>query len=75
MAWQSNSADIMEYMVWVVELTSENFFDGDKTLAYRTLKDQGVWDLYVQNYDVTHTLGAGYVIDEIREILLAKGAL
>ncbi|MCL2193715.1 MAG: DUF3791 domain-containing protein [Treponema sp.] len=75
MAWQNNGADIMEYMVWVVELAAENFFGGDKTLAYRTLKDRGIWDLYVQNYDVTHTLGAEYVTDEIREILLARGVL
>ena len=75
MAGQSINADIMDYMVWVVELAAGEFWSGDKTLAYNTLKNHGVWDLYVQNYDVTHSLGASYVVDEIREILLAKGAL
>jgi len=31
---QNISADIMEYMVWVVELAAGEFFGGDKTLAY-----------------------------------------
>ena len=66
------NTEIMEYLVWIIELATNEFFNGNKTLAYNTLKDMGIWDLFVQNYDVTHTLGASYVMDEIREILLVK---
>ena len=69
------NTEIMEYMVWVVELAAENIFNGDKSLAYKKLKDNGIWDLFIQSYDVTHTLGASCIIDEIKEILLAKKAL
>jgi len=69
------NTEIMEYMVWVIELTANEFFNGNKTLTYNTLKGLGIWDLFVQNYDITHTLGASYVMDEINEILLAKKVL
>jgi len=39
------------------------------------LNEQGVWDLYVQSYDVTHTLGAKHITREINEILTAKGVI
>jgi hypothetical protein len=67
--------EIMEYMVWVIELAANEFFNGDKTLAYKALKNQGIWDLFLQSYDVTHTLGASCIVEEIREILLAKKVL
>jgi len=66
--------EVMEYMVWVVELAAGEFFGGDKTVAYKTLKDRGIWDLFVRNYDVTHTLGAGHILDDMREILQTRKA-
>jgi len=75
MTEQNINTEIMEYLVWVVELASDEFFGGDKTLAYRTLKEHGIWDFFVQNYDTTHTLGASCVMEEIREILLAREVL
>lgn len=75
MVGQGINTETMEYLVWVIELAAAEFFGGDKTLAYRTLKDQGIWDLYVENYDVTHTLGASCIVDEIRDILIAKKVL
>ncbi|MCL1865498.1 MAG: DUF3791 domain-containing protein [Spirochaetes bacterium] len=72
---QNITTEIMEYMVWVVEIVSVEFFSGDKTLAYQTLKKFGIWDLYIEHYDVTHTLGKSYILEEIREILAAKEAV
>ena len=72
MTKQSMSTGIMEYMVWVVELVASGFFGGNKALAYNELNSQGVWDLYVQSYDTTHTLGANRIIGEVRDILAAK---
>ena len=66
------SFDTMEYMVWVVEITAAEFFKKDKTAAYDALKESGLWDIYVEHYDVTHTLGAEYLLEEIRECFFAK---
>jgi len=66
------TADVMEYMVWIVELVAEEFFNYDKSLAYKVLTEQGIWDLYIQNYECTHTLGASTLIEELKEILIAK---
>ncbi len=72
---QDISAEIMEYMVWVVEIVSARFFSRDKTKGYKILNESGIWELYIQNYDVTHTLSAAYILQEVEEILSAKGAL
>ena len=75
MTKQNMSTEIMEYMVWVVEIVAKEFFAGDKALAYNALKEQEVWDLYIDHYDVTHTLGKEYILNEIREIFTAKGVV
>ena len=73
MANQKMNLDMMEYMVWVVEIASAEFFNKDKTAAYDALRDSGLWDIYVEHYDVTHTLGAEYILDEMREYFPANG--
>lgn len=73
MASQKMSFEIMEYVVWVIEIAAEEFFKGDKTIAYYTLKNSKLWDLYVDHYDVTHTLGAEYLLDEMREYFIENG--
>ncbi len=69
------SDDVMEYMVWLIEIVSSSFFNNNKALAYKMLKEYGIWGLYIQNYDVTHTLSVSYILHEIQEILTAKGVL
>ena len=59
----------MEYMVWIVEITSAEFHNGNKTAAYNALKTSGLWDIYVENYDTTHTLGKEYLINEMAEYI------
>jgi hypothetical protein len=73
MTKQAIGLDVMEYMVWVVEIASEEFFTRDKTAAYDALISSGLWDIYIENYDVTHTLGAEYLLDEMREYFPAHG--
>jgi hypothetical protein len=75
MSGQNMSIAVMEYMVWVVEITATEFFSGDKTTAYGVLKKSGLWGLYVEHYDVTHTLGAGYLLEEMRERFPASGVV
>jgi len=73
MANQALNNDIMEYMVWIIEIVSVEFFDGDKTLAYEALQQSGVWHMYVSHYDVTHSLGSEYILQEIKEVFIEKG--
>jgi len=72
MVKQGITTEIMEYMIWVVELISNEFFNGDKTYTYRVLNEQGIWSTYVQSYDITHTLSANNIIGEVRDVLTAK---
>ena len=72
MVKQSITTEIMEYMVWVVELVAHELFDGDKYYSYSVLNEHGIWDLYIENYDITHSLSAKNVIREIRDVLTIK---
>ena len=62
-------------MVWVVEIASEEFFERNKTAAYDALKNSGLWDIYIGHYDVTHTLGAEYLLNEMREYFPKHGVI
>ena len=70
MANQKMNFEMMEYAVWIIEIAANEFFSGDKTLAYDTLKNSELWDLYVDHYDVTHSLGSEYILDEMREYFI-----
>lgn len=72
---KSLGVEIMEYMVWIVEIVADRFFEDDKTLTYKTLKERGIWELYVEHFEVTHTLGKEYILEEIGEMLAAKGVI
>jgi hypothetical protein len=73
MAKQKMTLEIMEYVVWVIEIAAREFFNNDKTVAYDTLKNCELWNLYVDHYDTTHTLGAEYILDEMRAYFVKKG--
>jgi hypothetical protein len=65
--------EVMEYVVWVIEITAREFFNGDKTTAYEVLKNSDLWDLYTVHHEVTHTLGSEYILDEMREYFDENG--
>ena len=67
------SFSIMEFMVWVVEVTAIEFFNGDKTLAYNSLKETGVWDIYIDHYDTTHSLSKEIIIKEVSDYFIEYG--
>jgi len=69
------SMEIMEYMVWVIEITAAEFFGRDKTAAYNALHDSGLWDIYIENFDATHSLGKECLVDEMREYFLERGVI
>jgi hypothetical protein len=51
-------------------MAASEFFHNDKASAYHSLKNSGLWDIYVSHYDTTHTLGKEYLLEEIREYFL-----
>ena len=63
----------MEYLVWLVEITATELFNGNKTTAYEALKTSGLYQIYTDSYETTHTLGREYLIKEIREYFKANG--
>ena len=65
----------MEFMVWVIEIVSAQFFDGDKTSAYTALVNCGIWDKYIKTYDTTHALGKEFILEEIGGHIRAGGVL
>jgi len=69
------SKETTEFIIWVIEIAAREFFDNDKTIAYNVLKDTGILNTYADTYDVTHTLSATYITDEIRNILKSKGVI
>ena len=64
---QEMTIDVMEYLVWIIEITATEFFNGDKTAAYESLKSSGLYQLYLDSYETTHTLGREYLVEEIKE--------
>ena len=75
MAEKNNDLAVVEFMIWITEIVARKFFENDKTLAYNTLKDTKIWDMYVNTYDVTHTLSCNYILNEIYSILVSKGII
>ena len=69
------SKEVAEFIIWVIEITSREFFNNDKTIAYNVLKDTGILNTYADTYDVTHTLSANYITEEIGSILKSKGVV
>ena len=62
-----------DFLVYIIELCSEKFFNGDKSLAYSMLKNLGLLDFYKDTYDTSHTLSSGYILDEVGEKIKAAG--
>ena len=65
---------VMDWLVWVIEIVSENLCGGDKTKAYDMLKQNGILDWYEEHYELTHSLGQEYLLEEVREIV-GKGGI
>ena len=64
--------EIMEYMVWVVEITAREFYNNDKGAAYRALRESGIWNIYIEHYDVTHSMSKEVILEEIKGYLKIK---
>lgn len=72
---QKMSMEKMEYVVWVIEIAASEFFNGDKTTAYDTIKKSRLWNLYTDHYETTHTLGKECILEEMREVFMHEGVV
>lgn len=66
--------EVMEYIVWIVEVVATEFFNGEKTAAYEALTSRGLIQAYADNYETTHTLGREYIVGEIKDCLWTSTA-
>ena len=64
-----------DFLVYVIELCSDKFFNGDKSLTYSVLKKYGLLDFYKDTYDTSHTLSSGYILDEVSEKIKTSGVV
>ena len=69
------SIEEKDFLVYIIELCSERFFNGDKSLAYEILKKHGLLDFYKDTYDTSHTLSSGYILEEISEKIKTAGVV
>jgi hypothetical protein len=64
---------IKDFLVYIIELCAERFFNGDKSLAYKQLKDANQLLFYEETYDTSHTLSSEYILEEIKEKFIDFG--
>jgi hypothetical protein len=64
---------VKDFLVYIIELCAERFFYGNKSLAYRQLKNTNQISFYEETYDTSHTLSSEYILEEIREKFIEYG--
>jgi hypothetical protein len=69
------SPSVKDFLVYVIELCAERFFSGNKTLAYKQLKNTDLLSFYKDTYDTSHTLSSEYILEEIREKFIDNGVV
>ena len=60
-------------MVFIVEMVASRFFHGDQAKAYAAMRETGLWDFFSATYDVSHTLGVDYLMQDA-EKWLSRGS-
>jgi hypothetical protein len=64
---------IKDFLVYIIELCAERFFNGNKSLAYKHLKNTNQISFYEETYDTSHTLSSEYILEEIKEKFIEFG--
>ena|GEM_PF-3158124 len=62
-----------DFLVYIIEICAREFFGGDKSLAYSALCNYQIMDFYRDTYDTSHTLGTSYILDEMKDMFMARG--
>ena len=67
------SQDSMEFVVYMIHACANKWNLSPKQV-YHKLQETGCIDEYlVPNYDILHTQGSGYLVDDIKEYLRIRG--
>lgn len=61
--------EVKDFLVYLIELCADEYFNGNKSLAYNELKKHNLLDFYKNTYDTSHTLSSAYILNEISEKL------
>jgi hypothetical protein len=61
------------FMVLVVNAVASTLFDGDRRKAYFAMKTTGAIDDLATFYNVLHTQSIEYIVEDVKDILDAKG--
>ena len=67
--------ETLEFVTWLISKLADwlNLSQGD---VYRRLKKSGIlYEYIVPSYDVLHTFGSHYLMDDITEFMKEKGVL
>lgn len=67
--------DTLEFVTYCISKLSQllNLSQGE---VYRRLKDSGIlYDYIVPSYDVLHTFGSRYLMDDLTDYMREKGVL
>ena len=62
-----------DFLVYLIEICAKEFFGGDKSSAYAALCNYKLIDFYRDTYDTSHTLSSGYILDEMKDMFIARG--
>ncbi|MBQ1914613.1 MAG: DUF3791 domain-containing protein [Selenomonadaceae bacterium] len=67
--------DTMEFVVYMIHACANKWNLSPKQV-YHKLMEAGCIDGYlVPNYDILHTQGSGYLVDDIKEYLRIRGVV
>lgn len=65
--------DTMEFVIYMIHACANKWHLSPKQV-YHKLQETGCIDGYlVPNYDILHTQGSGYLVDDIAEYLRIRG--
>ena len=65
--------DVMEFVVYMIHACAGKWNPSPKQV-YHKMRETGCIDEYlVPNYDILHTQGSAYLVDDIKEYLKIEG--
>ena len=56
-------------MVWVIELSSVEFYDKDRAFAFKDLNEKKIWHHFIEKFEEKRNLSAEIIVDEIGKML------
>lgn len=67
--------EVMEFVVYLIHACANKWNKSPKQV-YMKMKEAGCIDKYlVPNYDILHTQGSNYLVDDIKKYLAIRGVM